>query len=709
MILITYLLKESKELIDVIESNNELGFFEKIFCYVKKIPNIPSKNIIYIEDSNFKIKNIYKILSQNVNKMCIIANPQHLITSFTTIKNFIENCGYKTCWKFGPNIILDTSFCIDKQFINKLISTQNINDFYKNYKFKLLDISDYILFDNKVPSEQIINFSIEKSEKIILTNTDLSKLSNIHVNCINLKRATDRRLRINNFFQGYDNLTLINAVDGDTLDLQKYKYPKTSIKSIYEIATNFSHLLAIKTAYDQGLEICLIMEDDMDLSLLSRWEFDLNFILTNSPEDWEILQLYTNNPNLMLKLHEHFNTTRMLWTTWLASAWSAGFYVIRRSGMEKILNRFYDTNRFDLTKFDKDMNFLVADFIIYDSCKTYLINKPIIHDDAFNSYIHTNHVNTYHLKSKNFVTKLYQDKSINILRHDEYNDENIVYLNGFWKGFDDKTDGVHIGLLEQIFKGTKLDNFKLTNNMNDANILIESVFTTQSIAQTKLWKYKIQVSGESRILSNEYYNYVLSSNNEQNNIITFPFGFQFLHTNGLSEKLVNRDIITTIPKHFCCWIVSNPNCELRNKMFMKLSEYKKVHSYGSFLNNMGFSLKFSYWTENYRKFMSSYKFIICFENRKFEKYITEKLINPFIARTVPIYWGTDYVDQIFNKNAYLRLEDETDSAIEELIKKIIYLDTHNEEYLKMLNEPVIANIDEYNKYLPENISKKLIL
>ncbi len=707
MILITFLLKESSELIQTIEANALSGLFEKVFCYVKTSPKIQIKNVTFVEDQKFKIENIYKILSQNINKMCVIANPQHLITSFTSIEKFIEKCGHKTCWKFGPNVILDTSYFIDKQFINKLTQAKNICDIYKTSKFKLLDLSNYIKFENKVPTEPIVNFLSESCEKIILTNTDLSKLSNIHINCINLKRATDRRLRIYNFFEGYSNMKLIDAIDGDFIDGYNYKYPKTTTKSIYEIATNFSHLSAIKNAYDRGLDMCLIMEDDIDLHLITRWEFDLNFILSNTPSDWEILQLYTNNPNLMLKLHEYFNSTRALWSQWVPSAWSAGFYIIKRSGMEKILSKYLVSNKLDLTKFDKDPTFLVADFIIYADCVTYLLNKPIIHDDAFNSYIHTDHVNQYHVKSKNFVTKLYEGKSINLLRHDEYDDENIIFLNGFWNGFDTKADGVHIGLLEQLFKGTKLEKFRLTTNINEANILVESVLTTQSIVNVKLWKYKIQLSGESRIFPNSNYNFVLGSDNQKENIITFPFGFQFIHTNNLIDKLVKRSIVTTIPKHFCCWIVSNGQCEIRNKMFEHLSKYKKVHSYGSYLNNMGFTLKFPYWSENYQKFMSNYKFVICFENRKFEKYITEKIINPLVSRSIPIYWGTDYVNEIFNPNAFLRLENESDQAIEKLVMKIKELDSNDELYLQMLNEPAIANFEEFEKYSPQNISKSI--
>jgi hypothetical protein len=45
--------------------------------------------------------------------------------------------------------------------------------------------------------------------------------------------------------------------------------------------------------------------------------------------------------------------------------------------------------------------------------------------------------------------------------------------------------------------------------------------------------------------------------------------------------------------------------------------------------------------------LSGYKFALCFENAKFNGWITEKIFDCFFAGTVPIYWGapdiTDYV------------------------------------------------------------------
>ena len=81
MILITYLTKDSSELIQIIKSNSESGLFEQVCCYVNTVPKVVLPNVKFIEDPKFKVEHIYKMLSSYPNKMCVIANPQHLITS----------------------------------------------------------------------------------------------------------------------------------------------------------------------------------------------------------------------------------------------------------------------------------------------------------------------------------------------------------------------------------------------------------------------------------------------------------------------------------------------------------------------------------------------------------------------------------------------------------------------------------------------------
>jgi hypothetical protein len=93
---------------------------------------------------------------------------------------------------------------------------------------------------------------------------------------------------------------------------------------------------------------------------------------------------------------------------------------------------------------------------------------------------------------------------------------------------------------------------------------------------------------------------------------------------------------------------------------------------------------------DFLNFISNYKFIICFENTKFETYLTEKIINPYLANIIPIYWSSEFVKKIFNINSMIFLENETENGFQKVINKIIELDNNDDEYLKMVNQPVLT-------------------
>lgn len=283
-----------------------------------------------------------------------------------------------------------------------------------------------------------------------------------------------------------------------------------------------------------------------------------------------------------------------------------------------------------------------------------------------------------------------------------------IYVNAFWNGFVNKTDGNHIGFFENLFLHTKLKNFEITNDINTANVLFESLFG-QSLSTSKKWTYKIHYSGEPYNNNISNYDVILNSeyDNIKNNIVDLPLFVYYIHGNNFIERLLSRPLIEKIPCEFCCFIVSNGKCQIRNKMFETLNKYKKVHSYGKFNNNMNENIKYDYWTDEYFDFIKKYKFIICFENTKKGTYITEKIVNSYLTRIIPIYWGTHHVKKIFNNESMLFLEDENEESIFKLINRIIELDNNDEKYLEMINRPIFTNSNlEYfnNHYRIENIA-----
>ena len=278
-----------------------------------------------------------------------------------------------------------------------------------------------------------------------------------------------------------------------------------------------------------------------------------------------------------------------------------------------------------------------------------------------------------------------------------------IYVNGFWGGFLDKTDANHIGFFESIFPKTA----SFTNDLDSANVLFESVFAG-SLVNAKKWLYKIQYSGEPRSNPINDYDLTLYSEEDTDRILNMPLFVYYIHGNNFLNRLIDRPIRTTVPSRFCCFIVSNGNCGVRNKMFAMLNQYKKVDSCGKFANNMGGILQYDYWTPEFLDFISNYKFIICFENSKFGTYSTEKIVNPYLANIIPIYWSSHHIKKTLNVESMLFLEDEREETYVDLLNRIIELDGDDAKYLEYANRPVFSQMDHWTtNYTIESLSKKL--
>ena len=169
------------------------------------------------------------------------------------------------------------------------------------------------------------------------------------------------------------------------------------------------------------------------------------------------------------------------------------------------------------------------------------------------------------------------------------------------------------------------------------------------------------------------------------------------------KKLLNKPDAETIflqKKKFCCFVVSNENCPTRNKFFHQLSRYKKVDSRGKYLNNIGAPVK------DKKTFISDYKFVLSFENKSYPGYVTEKIVEPMIVNSIPIYWGDPYINNDFNSKSFVNINDF--KSIKQAINYIIELDNDDRLYKKLMTEPWFTNNQLNENYLPENLLFKLV-
>jgi hypothetical protein len=262
-----------------------------------------------------------------------------------------------------------------------------------------------------------------------------------------------------------------------------------------------------------------------------------------------------------------------------------------------------------------------------------------------------------------------------------------IYLSNWWPGFENKSDANHVGFFEYLFSYTGLRNCEITKDLSKANILLEAGKPDSTLRSVKHWKYKINFIGEPDLPNAKDYDLVLTSVKSDGNIVDLPLVVMYIHCNNFLPLIQNRCKITTPARAFCTFIVSNPKCAIRNKLFNRLNEYKKVSSMGRYANNTGGVLHAPYWSQTYFNVIAGHKFMICGENTKMTTYSTEKIANPYIAGTIPIYWGSHNIKNIFNKDSMLFLEDETEESFNKLISKVIELDEDDDKYLEFINRP----------------------
>ena len=200
----------------------------------------------------------------------------------------------------------------------------------------------------------------------------------MHIYYINLAISTDRNTVMLTQLQKY-NYKRIEAYNGENyMEYVKINYhPQNKPNTNACIA---SHLLAIKTAYDNGLEEVLVIEDDINLEILDKtWE-ELQLIWNSHKDNTDILQIHSASgfaiQHLYIDVLQNGQMKIVDKVGDYLNCWGTTGYIIHRSGMERFI-QFYNNNEqmFDMTSY-KGVN--VADVMLYVACITKIINLPFI-------------------------------------------------------------------------------------------------------------------------------------------------------------------------------------------------------------------------------------------------------------------------------------------------------------------------------------------
>jgi len=189
---------------------------------------------------------------------------------------------------------------------------------------------------------------------------------------INLDRATERREHMKKVLSDkrLDAIPKIrfSAFDSKKIELDDYFTMKKDILSVnYRVTKNeyaclLSHLETIRAFANSDYSTALILEDDV---VFHKKTDTIQHVLKNAPKDWEIIRLSSNRfLNGPIKKYRTF-TIKCNSTDCIAD-WGAQAYLITKNAAKKIIHELYHKKY--LLKND---TFHVADFLLFDTLKTY--------------------------------------------------------------------------------------------------------------------------------------------------------------------------------------------------------------------------------------------------------------------------------------------------------------------------------------------------
>tara|TARA_Y100000004_G_scaffold197247_1_gene270634 strand:+ start:72 stop:995 length:924 start_codon:yes stop_codon:yes gene_type:complete len=162
------------------------------------------------------------------------------------------------------------------------------------------------------------------------------------------------------------------------------------------------------------------------------------------------------------------------------------------------------------------------------------------------------------------------------------------------------------------------------------------------------------------------------------------------------DQIEDNEFIRKPKNKFCAFVFSNPT-PLRVEIFNKLSKYKQVDGFGKPFNNWTSGELIKY------KTISDYKFSICFENRRYAGYITEKPFHAKTAGNVPIYHADKSVFNDVNENCFINFNDF--DSVDDLVNYIQEVDNDEGLYDKYANEPLFKDNKIKNEFTPNSVLK----
>ena len=272
-----------------------------------------------------------------------------------------------------------------------------------------------------------------------------------------------------------------------------------------------------------------------------------------------------------------------------------------------------------------------------------------------------------------------------------------IAFEGFWGDFTPRTISFFSYLLDNEFIKIDKENPEIIIYGDDYKKIkkdsIPRLLFTVENRPFNDWNFKYTMSFRRKRKNNFFFL----------NLFYYPF-FQDFVTNKVSNQL--SELQNKSKKKYINFLYSSPNGSLRNQYFDFLNVNNiNVDSLGLWMNNKK-TIENTKLTRQQNKIIniSQYKYTIAFENSYNHEYISEKIWEPLIVNSIPIYHGGESVFKIFNKKKIIYVKNKYD--FNKSLNRIKDIDANQNFYEDFLNENIFINNNLKQMFTYKILAKK---
>ena len=225
---------------------------------------------------------------------------------------------------------------------------------------------------------------------------------------VSLSDSTDRQQAFENQFllNGIENVKIIEAYDGRKDD---YRYKPDIVNGLHfeqmysgQIAATISHLKAIIEWYNNSdSDYAIFFEDDMTIESINYWNFNWQEFVKELPKDWDVIQLS------LIKSEIQESDMKLNHRNWDIN-WSAGSYLIKKTYAEKLINLYFNDEKYFLKVEYSEETIPYIETILFSPAVKNAYTIPVFYENInFTSTFYPHFIQSTHkrtqIDSSNYV------------------------------------------------------------------------------------------------------------------------------------------------------------------------------------------------------------------------------------------------------------------------------------------------------------------